>query len=58
MANSNLVDLPVELNSRLQQDYGSKTKERKNSDTNSAIAMQCSSTYCDALSLRRLHFAK
>ena len=33
MANSNLVDLLVRFNSRLKQDYGSKIKERKNSDT-------------------------
>jgi hypothetical protein len=34
MANSNSVDLLVGLNSGLKQDYGSKTRERKNSDTN------------------------
>ena len=34
MADSNLVDLLVRFNSRLKQDYGSKTRERKNSDTN------------------------
>ena len=33
MANSNLVNLLVGLNSGLKQDYGSKTRERKNSDT-------------------------
>ena len=33
MANSNLVDLLVGFNSGLKQDYGSKTKERKNCDT-------------------------
>jgi hypothetical protein len=34
MADSNLVDLHVGLNSGLKQDYGSKTRERKNNDTN------------------------
>jgi hypothetical protein len=33
MAHSNSVDLPIGLNSRLKRDYGSKTRERKNSDT-------------------------
>jgi hypothetical protein len=33
MAYSNLVDLPVGFYSELKQDYGSKTRERKNSDT-------------------------
>jgi hypothetical protein len=33
MADSNLVDLLVGFNSGLKRDYGSKTKERKNSDT-------------------------
>jgi hypothetical protein len=33
MANSNLVDLLVGLNSRLKRDYDSKTREKKNSDT-------------------------
>jgi hypothetical protein len=30
---NNLIDLHVGLNSGLKQDYGSKTRERKNSDT-------------------------
>jgi hypothetical protein len=33
MTNSNLVDLLVGLNSGFKRDYGSKTRERKNSDT-------------------------
>jgi hypothetical protein len=33
MANSNSVDLLVVFNSGLKRDYGSKTRERKNSDT-------------------------
>jgi hypothetical protein len=33
MADSNLVDFLMGFNSELKQDYGSKTKERKNSDT-------------------------
>jgi hypothetical protein len=33
MADSNSVDLLVGFNSRLKRDYGSKTRERKNSDT-------------------------
>ena len=33
MANGNLIDLLVEFNSRLKQDYGSKTRKRKNSNT-------------------------
>ena len=33
VANSNSVDLLVGFHSRLKQDYGSKSKERKNSDT-------------------------
>jgi hypothetical protein len=33
MAESNLVDLLVGFNSGLKRDYGSKTRERKNSDT-------------------------
>jgi hypothetical protein len=33
MANSNLVDLPVGLNSKLKRDNGSKTKEWKNNDS-------------------------
>ena len=34
MANGNSVDFPIEFNSRLKRDYGSKTRKRKNSDTN------------------------
>jgi hypothetical protein len=33
MVDSNSVDLLVGFNSRLKRDYGSKTRERKNSDT-------------------------
>jgi hypothetical protein len=33
MADSNSVDLLVVFNSRLKRDYGSKTREKKNSDT-------------------------
>jgi hypothetical protein len=33
MANSNSVDLPVGFNFGLKQDYGSKTRKKKNSDT-------------------------
>jgi hypothetical protein len=33
MADSNLVDLLVVFNFGLKRDYGSKTRERKNSDT-------------------------
>ena len=33
MVDSNLVDFLIEFNSRLKRDYGSKTRERKNSDT-------------------------
>jgi hypothetical protein len=33
MADSNLIDLLVELNSKLKRDYGSKTREMKNNDT-------------------------
>jgi hypothetical protein len=33
MADGNLVDLLIGFNSRLKQDYGSKTRKRKNSDT-------------------------
>jgi hypothetical protein len=33
MADSNSVDLPIGLNFGLKQDYGSKTKKKKNSDT-------------------------
>jgi hypothetical protein len=33
MADNNLVVLFVRLNSGLKQDYGSKTRERKNNDT-------------------------
>jgi hypothetical protein len=33
-ADSNLVDFLVRFNSGLKQDYGSKTRERKNNDTN------------------------
>jgi hypothetical protein len=33
MANSNLVDLLIGFNSGLKRDYGSKTRERKNSNT-------------------------
>ena len=33
MANNNLIDLLIELNSGLKQDYGSKIREKKNSDT-------------------------
>jgi hypothetical protein len=33
MADSNSVDLLIGFNSELKQDYGSKTRERKNSDT-------------------------
>jgi hypothetical protein len=34
MADSNLVDLHIRFNSGLKRDYGSKARERKNSDTN------------------------
>jgi hypothetical protein len=34
MADSNSVDLLVGLNSRFKRDYGSKTRERENNDTN------------------------
>jgi hypothetical protein len=33
MADSNLVDLLVKFNSGIKRDYGSKTRERKTSDT-------------------------
>jgi hypothetical protein len=33
MADSNLIDLLVGFHIRLKQNYGSKTKKRKNSDT-------------------------
>jgi hypothetical protein len=35
VADSNSVDLLVGLNSELKQDYGSKTRKKQNSDTNS-----------------------
>jgi hypothetical protein len=50
MVDSNLVDLFVGFNSGLKRDYGSKTKERKNSDikdcsfdvTSALAVLQCS----------------